>query len=104
MIGGFLHSKYQYITEFFERFTTSKNWKLKVTLLGLCLSLFFAFPSYNGYVKGAFDEKWNAVSQQIKAPFTPVAYPDDSHDSKLSISILAFIKISSTSVFRRLTS
>jgi hypothetical protein len=82
-----LRSKKLQFFSWLERFTGSSNWKIKITLLSIVLSLFFAFPSYQTYRAGKFDDKWDAVTTQISAPFQQRDYSAQSHFSKLAFRL-----------------
>src|ERR1035437_1651913 len=87
MLFYFLRSKKLQFFSWLERFTGSSNWKIKITLLSIVLSLFFAFPSYQTYRAGKFDDKWDAVTTQISAPFQQRDYSAQSHFSKLAFRL-----------------
>lgn len=87
MLLNFLHSKKQQFFFRLEKFTASSNWKIKITLLSVVLSLFFAFPSYQTYLSGRFEDKWSAIDAQVKEPFVQHNYDDFSHFSKLAFRI-----------------
>jgi hypothetical protein len=88
MTFEYLHALYLRFLGWLNAFTSAGNWKFKITFLALALSLFFAFPSYQTYLSGKLNEKWEAVSEQIKAPLaTHDNYSNDSHFSKLAFRL-----------------
>lgn len=70
-----------------EGFTLSKNWKLKIMLSSVILSLFFAFPSYDVFLSGEFNENWNNLFSQIDHPLRPLNLAASSHGAKLAFRL-----------------
>ena len=90
-----LSTVYENIIERIEKFTVSRNWKIKSVLTLTFLSLFFASPQFSGYEKTFKEIKgWQAFHQQREHPFTALNFNEASNAAKrtfrLTVPILAF--------------
>ncbi len=90
-----LSTVYENIIERIEKFTVSRNWKIKSVLTLTFLSLFFASPQFRGYEKTFKEIKgWQAFHQQREHPFTALNFNEASNAAKrtfrLTVPILAF--------------
>lgn len=81
------------IINFLEEITKEKYWGIKITFISFFLSLFFAFPSYDIYIKGEFKENWNSINEQIQNPFEKKDYTPTTHMAnttfRLTVPIIA---------------
>src|ERR1700676_2924703 len=73
---------------FAEQAVARRFWRIKITLLSVTLSLFFAFPAYDDVVRPEFrGSTWPAVLDQCRDPLQPRDYEPSSHESKLAFRL-----------------
>jgi hypothetical protein len=73
MIKHILTSYENYIYKKCDAFTEKKYWIATLTVLLPLISLFFAFPAYDG-ITTEFSELWKAIFRQIDNPFKEYSY------------------------------
>ncbi|MEI7801648.1 MAG: hypothetical protein WCI97_03270 [Bacteroidota bacterium] len=91
-----LSTIYENIIARIEKFTSSRNWKIKSVLALTFLSLCLATPQIGGYEKTFSEIKgWQAFNQQKEHPFTPLDFNGASNAAKrtfrLTVPLLAFV-------------
>ena len=95
MILQYIDKISESIISFFERFTSSGNWKIKITFISVILSLFFAFPSYDVYLKGEFARHWQGILIQIDNPLAQHDYTPLEHSAclafRLTPAVIAYL-------------
>jgi len=69
-----------------EHLTTGRLWKVRVTVVAVCLSLFLHFPSYDVFWTGDYLKSWKPVLEKFDNPAMDMAssYDTFSHASKLT--------------------
>jgi len=83
VIAGQLRGFEERIVRLTERFASRPRWRSEVVILGVCLSLVMAFPSYDLLFTDRFAAYWQAILTQVREPFVHHVYESASHFSKL---------------------
>jgi hypothetical protein len=86
MIKHILTSYENYIYKKCDAFTEKKYWIATLTVLLPLISLFFAFPAYDG-ITTEFSELWKAIFRQIDNPFKEYSYDPYSHEAKTTFRL-----------------
>jgi hypothetical protein len=88
MLQPFIRKCSASVIAFAERVVARRFWRIKITLLSVSLSLFFAFPAYDEVMRpGSRGSTWPAILDQCHDPLQPRDYESSSHESKLAFRL-----------------